>query len=50
MGLRAIAELERVPVTLFVCPSHVTEKSELRKRTSSPAHGRSSLSTVDVVA
>ncbi len=22
-------------VTLFVCPSHVTEKSELRERTSS---------------
>ncbi len=29
LGLRAIAEIERVPVTIFVCPSHVTEKSEL---------------------
>lgn len=29
LGLRAIAEIERVPVTIFVCPSHVTERSEL---------------------
>jgi peptidoglycan/xylan/chitin deacetylase (PgdA/CDA1 family) len=29
LGLRAIAELERVPVTIFVCPAHVGEQSEL---------------------
>ena len=29
MGLRAIAEIEQVPVTIFVCPAHVTEQSEL---------------------
>jgi methionyl-tRNA formyltransferase/peptidoglycan/xylan/chitin deacetylase (PgdA/CDA1 family) len=28
-GLRAIAELERVPVTICVCTQHVTDRSEL---------------------
>jgi peptidoglycan/xylan/chitin deacetylase (PgdA/CDA1 family) len=29
MGVRAIAEIERVPITLCVCTQHVTDESEL---------------------
>jgi len=42
-GLRAIAELERVPFTICVCPQHVTERSELGHDVARGEHGFPSL-------
>jgi peptidoglycan/xylan/chitin deacetylase (PgdA/CDA1 family)/folate-dependent phosphoribosylglycinamide formyltransferase PurN len=44
LGLRAVAEAENIPVTLFVCTRHVTEQAEFQHDIERREHGFPALS------
>jgi peptidoglycan/xylan/chitin deacetylase (PgdA/CDA1 family) len=48
LGLRAVAEAEDIPVTLFVCTQHVTERSEFQHDVDRNEHGFPALSWDEV--
>jgi peptidoglycan/xylan/chitin deacetylase (PgdA/CDA1 family) len=47
-GLRAIAEIERVPMTILVCTAHVADKSELAHDIARGEHGFPSMGWEEV--